>query len=85
MTKTNGRAFGKEISDSSQIHIVSYDARTLKLGVTFKSGSTYEYDDVPVSVAEELLQADSMGRYFHRFVRSVYKYRKVEPDGNPDG
>lgn len=72
------REFGKEIEDSTQMQIVSFDATKLLLTVTFKSGATYEYYDVPIDVAENLLQAESMGRYFHRYVRGPYKYKKVE-------
>lgn len=73
------REFGKQIEYSSQISLIKYDGSKQLLTVTFKSGSTYEYYEVPTQVAHAFLQADSVGSYFHRNIRNQpYKYQRVE-------
>lgn len=80
------RTFGKEIEDSTNISLLSYNAPERCLIVTFNSGSMYEYADVPVNVAENFLQARSVGKFFQKNIRGSYKYKKVETrDGNQKG
>ena len=40
----------------------------------------YEYFDVPWSVFDELMDAESKGTYFNEFIRDAYAYRVVEPE-----
>ncbi len=63
---------------SSSIHEVGYDSETKTLGITFKNGRTYEYDDVHPVHYDELLKAESAGKYFHSNVRNVFQTRPVE-------
>ena len=72
------REFDKEIEDSTNISLLSYSAPERCLIVTFNSGSTYEYTDVPVDVAENFLQAESVGKFFYKNIRGNYKYQRVE-------
>ena len=48
-----------------------------KLQIEFKSGVTYEYDEVPDEEYEGLIQAESHGKYFDNHIRSVYNYRRL--------
>jgi len=47
------------------------------LWISFNAGSAYEYYHVPQNVVDELLQAESAGKYFHTFIRSIYRYKKI--------
>ncbi len=47
------------------------------LSVTFLSGSTYEYYNVDEHVYDEMLNADSKGRYLARNIKGYYDYRRV--------
>lgn len=71
--------------ESSQIKSVGYDPATHVLEVEFvprkdgTPGAIYQYDDVPAEIAEQLVAAQSVGRYFNQFVKFGFKYHKVEP------
>jgi hypothetical protein len=62
---------------STVIDSISYDPERRELAITFKSGRTYVYDDVPIDIYEELLAADSQGAYFNHNIRDAYEYREV--------
>ncbi len=64
--------------DSSSLEAVGYDEGTRRLGARFRSGSEYEYDNVPESVFRGILSASSAGKYFDRFVKKAgYGHRQV--------
>lgn len=63
--------------ESSNLVAVDYDEEFAKLRVKFRSGSVYEYDDVPYAVYQELMDAESHGKYFHKHIRTKYHYRKL--------
>ena len=50
----------------------TYDPETETMSVQFTSGRIYDYPDVPISVYNGLLEADSPGSYFHANIRGVY-------------
>lgn len=87
MGTVTAREFGKKIEDSTQITMIGYEATEQTLTVTFKSGSTYEYYEVPTQIAHAFLQAESVGSFFHRNIRSKpYRYKKIETkNGNDNG
>jgi hypothetical protein len=58
--------------ESSMIHAVGYDAAAHELEVVFNSGRIYRYQDVPQTVYDELLVAESKGRYMLANVIDVY-------------
>lgn len=62
---------------SSNLLSVGYDIDTRTLEVEFKSGSVYQYFDVPESVHVELTGAPSVGQYFAANVRNSYRYAQV--------
>ena len=57
---------------SSNLRAVGYDPEMRVLLVQFRSGATYEYDDVPQTVYEGLLGAQSKGRYVAQNVKGQY-------------
>jgi len=62
---------------STDIKSVGYDPATKILEIEFHSGGIYQYLDVPDVVYSDLMNADSKGKYFHRYVKNVYNHRKV--------
>jgi hypothetical protein len=59
--------------DSSVIAFVGHDPDTNVLEVVFRSGRTYRYLDVPAREYEELLAADSAGRYFNEVIKPRHR------------
>jgi hypothetical protein len=66
--------------DSSLIRSVGYDPTDSILEVELlEAGRVYRYFDVPYSVAEELMSAESKGAYFNEHVRDMYAFEEDEP------
>lgn len=62
---------------SSDLAEVGYDAPTMTLEIAFHSGGVYQYFDVPESVYQALISADSVGRFFHANVRNSYRHARL--------
>lgn len=63
---------------SSNIASIGYDAEQMILEVEFNYGSIYQYFDVPESVYEGLMAADSHGKYLDAYVKKAgYRYKKL--------
>jgi hypothetical protein len=56
---------------------VSYDPSQSILDLEFCDGAIYRYLDVPATVYDELLAADSKGTYFNRCIRNCYTCRHL--------
>lgn len=54
---------------SSAIQAVAYDVEDKTLTVRFKQGAEYDYYDVPKEKFEGLLKAESVGKYFNKYIR----------------
>jgi hypothetical protein len=64
--------------NSTNIDSVGYNADTQTLTVKFKvSGQTYEYLNVPQTLYESLMTAESKGKYINNNIRSQFTYRRV--------
>lgn len=63
--------------ESSNLASVGFDAKNEILEVEFKHGGVYQYFDVPENVFEELMNADSHGKYFSANIRNDYEYQKM--------
>jgi hypothetical protein len=63
--------------ESSNLYSVGYDPDTQTLEIEFRTGGIYEYYDVPKAVYQQLMTAPSHGRFFHAYIRNVYRYRKI--------
>jgi KTSC domain len=48
-----------------------------KLMVKFNRGDIYRYDGVPLSVYNDFVNAESVGRFFHANIKA-YPYTKIE-------
>ena len=63
---------------SSNLEAVGYDDKHNILVVEFKHGGTYQYISVDKSIYENLLLADSKGKFFDQYVKKAgYQYSKV--------
>jgi hypothetical protein len=62
---------------SSNLHSVGYDESNEVLEIQFRSGGVYQYYGVPRAVYEGLMSASSHGKYFHTYIKKVYRYQCV--------
>jgi KTSC domain len=62
---------------SSELRSVGYEISASLLEAEFHSGEVYQYFDVPAETALELLEAESIGRYFNARIRSKFKFKQV--------
>lgn len=63
---------------SSSIRSIGYEPDNKILEIELKSGGLYQYFDVGQEVYSDLLEAASVGRYYTKYVRNVYRFRKVK-------
>jgi hypothetical protein len=63
--------------DSSTIANVAYDPATMTLEVGFRSGSTYQYFDVPEALYQEFLSSESKGKFLHANIKNSYRYTRI--------
>jgi hypothetical protein len=66
------------IDDSSNIAGVGYDSSTRTLRVRFINGGVYDYKNVGPQAFIDLTQAESVGKYFSKHIRTGYAYDQVE-------
>lgn len=64
--------------ESSNLELVSYSRKNKTLIIVFKSGAVYQYYNVSRYQFEKLRQAESKGRYFHKNIRTKYRFEKLE-------
>ncbi len=62
---------------STEIEWIGYERKKKMLQVEFIAGSIYQYDQVPESVYQDFLVADSYGKYFEEHIKGKYPYRKI--------
>ncbi len=62
---------------SRTIAKVRYEDKASTLEIQFQSGLVYRYFNVPRSVYDGLLQADSKGKYFNAEIKNKYKFIKL--------
>ena len=61
--------------ESSNIRTIGYAAGTLE--IEFSTGGIYQYAGVPASVHVELMQSNSIGSYFHQYIKNIYPYSQI--------
>ena len=64
--------------ESSNIAAIGH--RDNKLFVNFKNGSLYSYDGVEKELLDEMLKADSKGKFLNREIKGRYNYLKLASD-----
>jgi hypothetical protein len=65
---------------STAIRAVAWNAMTSTLDVTFTSGATYSYHDVPQCEYFGLIIAPSPGQYFNKNIRDQYSSNRRYSD-----
>lgn len=77
--KTNEIVITRTAVESSSIKSVGYDADTQTLEVEFIRGTFYRYPRVSSKTFEEMLKAESVGKFFAANIRDSYKGKRVFP------
>jgi len=68
----------REYVQSTNLVSVGYDFESKTLEVEFHSSGIYQYFNVPKEHYAGLMNADSHGQYFDRYIKKAgYRYRKV--------
>lgn len=68
----------RESVESSNLASVGYDADNQILEIEFNDGGIYHYSNVPQSVYSGLMNANSHGQYFDRFIKKGgYNYKRI--------
>lgn len=68
----------RQIVKSSNINSIGYDKNDNVLEVEFKTGSIYHYKNVPMSLVEEFINSESIGRFFNKQIRNCIPFIKGE-------
>lgn len=61
---------------SSSIAAHGYDLASRTLAIRFKSGTRYDYADVPPEIAEQFAKHESAGRAFRTLIFGKYNHVK---------
>ena len=64
---------------STSLNAATYQDQSASLELEFRSGAIYCYRGVPEQVYQELLSAESKGRYFNQHIRNRFTYVKIDP------
>ena len=64
--------------ESSNLDSVGYDEEDKVLTIKFNKGGVYNYYGVDKKIYDELMKAESKGKYFHKKVKGKFKYLKVD-------
>ena len=62
---------------STNVASIGYDSTTGTLEVEFIHGGIYQYFDVPEVIFQELINADSKGKYLNANIKGSYRYARV--------
>ena len=67
------------VPDSTTINSFGWakDKNNGVLTITFKNDSEYEYDDVPLSVVNDMIKSKSKGQCFHKHIKDKYNTRSI--------
>lgn len=60
------------VISSSAIKFADYKAEAKELSITFSSGRTYTYFNVPLSIYDGLIGAQSPGRFYNDYIKDKY-------------
>lgn len=67
----------REPVSSSTILSIGYDSGSETLEVEFKQTGVYQYLNVPQFIWEQLMSADSVGKFFNAEIKNAYPFAKV--------
>ena len=67
----------REYVESTNIYSVKYDSDNSILEIEFRDGYVYEYYDVPQYEYDNLMAADSKGKYAHKHIYKFYRQNRT--------
>lgn len=68
----------RQYVSSSNIASIGYDPVNMVLEIEFLNGAVYQYYDVPQSIYDGLMAADSHGKFLASYVKKGgYRYAQV--------
>ena len=70
------QVFEAALVNSTAIRLIGYNQEANTLRIIFRSGSGYDYSNVPVEVFEELVEAESIGTQF-QVIRATYQFERL--------
>jgi hypothetical protein len=62
---------------SSMVQSIAYDSDSNVMVVTFNSGKSYAYANVPEDVAMDASNAASVGEFINSEIKGRYSYRRL--------
>lgn len=62
---------------SSNIESIGYDEATSVLEIEFHNGSIYQYFKVPRDIYDELMSANSHGKFFFENIKNSFSFQKI--------
>lgn len=62
---------------SSNIASIGYDLKSRTLEIEFLDGSVYQYFDVPETLFNGIMKADSHGKYLNEYIKGHYRYSRI--------
>jgi lysyl-tRNA synthetase class 2 len=71
--------------ESSNLKSVGYEKGRELLEVEFRNGDVYRYEGVGEETHKELMEAESVGRYFAKSVARSFPYEQLMKRGEPVG
>ena len=69
-------AHRQPVTGSSNVVSIGYDPKTETLEIEFPSG-VYRYAGVPAQVHQDLMDADSKGKFIAEFIRGKYPFTRA--------
>jgi hypothetical protein len=66
------------VLQSTLLQAAAYQDECL-LELQFNNGAVYQYFGVPAQIYQDLLQAESKGRYFNFHIRNRFAYVRMRP------
>jgi hypothetical protein len=63
---------------STSLNAATYQDQSALLELEFRSGAVYRYSGVPAQTYQQLLMAESKGRYFNQHIRNRFTVTKIE-------
>lgn len=62
--------------NSSNLEQADYDTMMNTMTLKFRAGYCYEFYGVPKKIFDELVTAESAGKFFHANIRNKFEYAK---------
>lgn len=68
---------------SSSLQDILYDHELALLDVVFRNGDVYRYFNVPARIHQQLLEAESKGRFYNFQIRNHFSFARILSASQP--